>query len=285
MQNTLFHPRPAWLVAALQALATYRFLTVAQLAALVDVPATEVVPVVEALAVDGVLVALDPTRQVTESEGVPAYALTRAGARQLALVSESARVDVPDRRKSLLMLGHDLARNTFGVVLHVLSRRGRLPLLRFETARARIADAAHVLVRGRVVRVPLVADAYAVLGPADHPTALLVEVDRGTVSAKRMRQKFLGYYRWWYEHGPSRRFGLQSLRVVTLANTTARMQRLRVIAREATEGRAPGLFWFGTEAMVSLDAPETFLMPTWTTAGDDAPRALIDAGSTNEADG
>lgn len=284
MQHTLFDPVPAWLMDALRALATYRFLTVAQLAALVDVPIVEVTPIVEALTARGILLVLEPVHRALETGRAPAYALTRAGARLLAQAG-SAPVAVPDRRKSLLMLTHDLARNTLGVVLHVLARRGQLSLLRFEMARARIADAVQVLVRGRVVRVPLVADAYAVLGPAEHPTALLVEVDRGTVSARRMREKFLGYYRWWYEHGPLRRFGLQSLRIATIASTTTRMRRLRELAREATAGRAPGLFWFGTESLVSLDAPETLLAPMWTTAGDEAPRALLHTGSTSGADG
>ena len=283
MQNTLFDREPAWLMDALRAIATYRFLTVVQLAALVDVPAAEVTPLVEALTARGVLLVLEPVHRALEA-GAPAYALTRSGARLLAR-GGSASVDVPDRRKSLLMLAHDLARNTLGVVFHVLARRGQLSLLRFEMARARIADAVQVLVRGRVVRVPLVADAYAVLGPAEHPTALLVEVDRGTVSAKRMREKFLGYYRWWYEHGPLRRFGLQSLRIATIASTTARMQRLRDLAREATGGHAPGLFWFGTESLVSLAAPETLLAPMWTTAGDEPPRALLQTNSTSGADG
>lgn len=284
MQNTLFDREPTWLMDALRGIATYRFLTVAQLAALVDVPVAEVTPLVETLTARGILLVLEPVHQAPETERSPAYALTRAGARLLALRG-AARVEVPDRRKSLLTLAHDLARNTLGVVLHVLARRGQLTLLRFEMARARIADAVQVLVRGRVVRIPLVADAYVVLGPAEHPTALLVEVDRGTVSAKRMREKFLGYYRWWYEHGPLRRFGLQSLRIATIASTTARMQRLRELARAATGGRAPGLFWFGTESLVSLDAPETLLAPTWTTAGDEAPRSLLQSGSTGEADG
>ena len=274
-QSHLLPSRPAWFPSALRSLAAWSFLTLPQLAALLATPKVELATQMPPLVTEGVVATLEPTRHLGESTSTPAYALTRFGARLLAAATASPVARVPSARKSLLTLRHDLARNELGVALTTLARRGQITLHRFEVARARIADAIHVLDCGTMRRIPLVADAFAVVGPSNRPTALLVEIDEGTVSAKRMREKFHGYYRWWLEGGPLRRFGFQSLRVLTLANTRTRVERLRTLAREATEDRAPGLFWFGHLDDVSVETPERLLGLVFRTAGDEALRTLL----------
>lgn len=120
-----------------------------------------------------------------------------------------------------------------------------------------------------------VADALAVVEVGGKRSALLVEVDMGTVSILRMRTKFAGYLAWWKQDGPERRFGLRSLRVFTVAPNENRLARLREAAREATDGKASGLFWFGAHDAVAVDEPERLLAPRWFDARDGAPSTRL----------
>lgn len=283
MQNSLFHPRPAWLPDAAEALARYEFLTAVQLAALVRADHALVAHVVESLVREGLLERLSPHPGFEVKTPAPAYALTRLGARELARVEGHA--ERPTRRKrSSFTLAHDLERNAFGVVLELLSRQRALDLQRFETTRARIADVAHLLLAGEARRVPLVADALALVEVDGIRTGLLVEIDRGTVSTRRMEEKYRGYHAWWREGGPHRRFGIQSLRVLTVVPHKRRLRQLHAAALEATAGRGSGLFWFGEDSLVDVEAPERLLASKWTVArSDPAPEPLFHVTPCNPA--
>lgn len=266
MQDSLLTPRPVWVPEAARALVRHEFLTAHQLAALVGTDVAQVVPVLDTLTQDGLLARLWPHPGFGAEAAAPAFALTRLGIRELARCQDLDRERLPRPRRSPFTLAHDLARNDVGVVLELLDRRGQLDLLRFETARARLADVAHQLVRGELARIPLVADALAVLDVEGTTTALLFEIDRGTVAAARMEEKFRGYHAWWREGGPRRRFGVESLRVATVVPSERRLRQLHGAALEATAGRGSGLFWFATMDAIDLDIPEKVLGPVWTVA-------------------
>jgi hypothetical protein len=150
-----------------------------------------------------------------------------------------------------------------GIVFEQLDQRGALALKRFETVRERIAAAAFLPGRGELVRVPLVADAFVVVQRQNKLHAFLIECDRGTISAPRMRQKMEGYHAWWALGGPQKRFGVRGLRVLFIAPNETRLQRLCETAMEATENRGSGLFWFATESNITVDDPERLLAPIW----------------------
>lgn len=282
MQESLLTPRPPWLLAALGALGRHQFVTTRQVAAIVEAPVTEVGPVLDGLVDERLLARLHPASAVADDTRRPAYTLTRHGARLLAASTAQSLPRVPNARKSLYMLAHELARNDLGVVLECLDRDGVLKLLRWETARAKIADVAQVIERDRILRVPLVADALAVVEIGGRPSALLVEVDMGTVSVVRMRTKYAGYLAWWKAGGPEQRFGIKSLRVLTIAPNENRLTRLREAAMEATDGRGSGLFWFGDQTNVDVERPGRLLDAAWMPAsarrGD--RRGLIHGAST-----
>ncbi len=269
LQDSFLSPRPTWLPRALDALARHEFLTARQVAALVGEPLDALTGVFDALVTEGLLRRLLPTPTLTGPMPAPAFALTRQGATLLRAALEGPHVRVPRRAKSLFTLAHDLRRNELGVVLELLHREGALRLHRFEVARAKLADSVLVFLRGRLQRIPLVADAYVVLQGHDGPTALLVEIDMGTVSLQRMREKYTGYMRWHRECGALRRFGLQSLRVLTIAPTERRAEHLREAALVATNGGS-GLFWFGTHAQVDVVRPHLLLDSAWSIGTHDA---------------
>jgi len=230
----------------------------------------------DGLVSEGVLQTLTPTTLSLARTLGPAFALTRAG---VACVGEEG-IDVRHVVRPLtsaFTLGHELLLNELALVLEALDRTRKFRLLSWQTARERIADVTTLAVKGRPVRVPLVADGLAVVEHRGARTGLLVEVDMGTVSAATMRRKYAGYHAWWTDGGPTRRFGLAATRVLTIAPAPRRLQRLRELAIEAVEGRGSGLFWFLPHTAVDVGVPERLLavVATIGKAGEDEPRPLF----------
>lgn len=269
MQPALLAPEPPWLPELLQILAERDMLSRPQLAALVGRARAEVDPVVAVLVSRGHVGQL--VGDVTRESGLK---LNRKGARYLA---ELTGLEAPATRvvRATTMLAHELMVNDLAVVAKLLDDRGLVKLLRFETSRDALADAVRVI-RGRTSeRIPLVADALVVLAGPAGPTALLVEIDMGTVSFARMRKRYEGYAAWWRSGGPERRFGLRSLRLVTVANHKERAARLRDVAAEIADSGSRGLFWFASNDVLDLETPERLLEPRFRTLVDDAPHALF----------
>lgn len=277
LQDSLLAPRPAWLADALGLLARYRFLTARQLAAVVGLAEAEVAVAMGDLVTEGVLQTLTPTTLALSASRSPAFALTRAGLACLAAESDTDPRHVTRPLRSSMTLAHELLVNELALVLEALDACGTLRLLSWQTARERIAAVTHINERGRVVRVPLVADALAVVEHRGERSGLLVEIDMGTVSAKTMGRKFEGYHAWWSEGGPARRFGLTATRVLTIAPVPRRLARLRELAVVAVNGRGSGLLWFLPHEAVDVTAPERFLGATARVgrAGDDETRPLF----------
>lgn len=270
LQENLLHPRPSWLPAALAAIGRHAFLTARQVGASVRQDPLEVAEALGALALEGLLDELMPTHAARGHEVAPAFALTRVGANVLRSIDDRAPVAVSPG-KSRYILAHDLERNEFGLVLEGLAEKGAVVLHRFETAREKIAAVGYVVTVGAQVRVPLVADALAVVGVANETTVLLIEIDRGTIGIEKMCTKYRGYLSWFHDDGPRRRFGLASLRVLTVAPTEARAKRMRAAAVNATDGRGSGFFWFGVASSVDCTAPEKLLLSTFTVARPGEP--------------
>ena len=254
LQDSLLTPRPAWLAAALALIARHRFLEPRQVATLVGTDARAVAEVFEGLAAERLLQKLTSTSLTLGAPRATAFALTRAGLATLATGEPIARRIVRPLT-SAFTLAHELRVNELALVLSRLDAQGALRLLSFTTERDRLACVTHVNERGRPVRVPLVADALAVIEVRGVRSGLLVEVDLGTVSATTMRRKYAGYHAWWADGGAARRFGLQATRVVTIAPAAKRLARLRGLAIAAVDGRGSGLFWFVPHEALDVSAP------------------------------
>ena len=257
-------------------LATHECLGPRQVAALVGVPESDVSPVLERLVADRQLRRLEqPTT------GAHGYALAARGAKLLAELTGNDPPTVA-RARGTSMVSHELLKNDLACVLTLLDAEGALKLLRWETARDALADAVHVAHGSKVERIPLVADALAVVDAGAGPTALLVEIDMSTVSTTRMRTKYAGYLAWFRGSGPERRFGTKSLRVLTIANHPSRMTRLREAAAEVAGSEAPGFLWFATSEVLDVDEPSKLLAPRfWTARSDGGPHGLFHPPATS----
>lgn len=271
-QATLLPPEPPWLPELLAKLAEHEFLATHQLAALLREPAETIALVIERLVRDR------QVRVLSSGPGSIAYELALRGARLLAELTGEEQVSI-GRARSSAMLDHELLKNDLAVVLQLLDSQNLIELLRWETARDAIADAVHLVRGSRTERVALVADALAVIATPTGPTALLVEVDMGTVSLKRMRLKYEGYASWWRGGGPERRFGLKSLRVLTITRHEPREARLRAAAAEVAGSGAQGLFWFGTADALDPVAPDRLLAASFRPATPDAQPSILFVGS------
>lgn len=269
-QATLLAPEPPWLPDALGALATHECLGTRQIAALVGIAEGEVTPVVERLVTERLVRCVEQP-----STGARAYALAARGAKLLAELTGEEPVRV-GRARNASMVSHELVKNDLACVLQLLDAEGTLKLLRWETSRDALADAVHVTRGTKIERIPLVADALAIVDAGAGPTALLVEVDMGTVSITRMRAKYEGYLAWRRLGGPDRRTGTRSLRVLTIANHATRMTRLREAAAEVAGSEAPGFLWFATSEVLDVDEPAKLLDARyWTARGEDGPCRLF----------
>lgn len=263
LQDSLLAPRPAWLPDAFEALITHELLTARQLAALLDKPRDQIEAGLAELQPEGLLTVHQPLAGPHESPLGAVYALTRRGAR-----ATRSRGGFHVRRSSFTV-AHDVLRNEVGLVLTLLERRRALTLMQWETSCTKLADAEWLVVRNRPMRVPLVADALAVVDLGAGETSLLFEIDRGTVSVKRMLLRYRAYQAWWEAGGPVRRFGSKRLRILTLVPDEARRERLRSAALAATGGRGSGLFWFAVQSVADVEQPQQVLAARWRVARAD----------------
>lgn len=262
-QPSLLTLRPPWTLDALLVLAKHRFATERQLAAALDADEAEVAAGLATLVADKLLVTLRPTGNPVDAEPELAYLLTRRGAMLFATEMDSAVPVIPNRRKSSLTLAHELGITELGIALERLHSAGVVELLQWETARERIAASASVVTRDGFERIPLVADAYAVIRRGHETHAFLVEIDRGTVATARMRNKYLAYLAWRRLGGPEQRFGIRAMRVLTIAPAVPRLERLREVARHASVGSGTGFLWFALATDVRADDPARLLGPIW----------------------
>lgn len=273
-QGSLFRPRPPWAPDALAAIRRHGALLPHQVAALVGDGEDRVADGLAALRDDGLLASMRvaPFRR---NGGGEAFALAAAGLLALQRAGLAPPGRLPRRARGSHALAHDLERNELGVALELLDARGALALERWTTARSALGFAAHLARRGALLRVPLVADAFAVVRRGGHADALLVETDMGSVQVERMREKYAGYLAWWRAGGPAGRFGLRSLRVLTLAPTPERLRRLAEAARDAAPGGGLGVLWFGLLAQADCRAPGRLLEDAWLRADRPGERAAL----------
>lgn len=270
LQQSFFTLRPAWTLAAFAALGRHRFLSAPQL----SVALRRAVPEIEAALdplVEARLLGRLETPAINTDTRVRAYTLTPRGARFLATSTGRPVIATANITRSVYLLAHELAGSDFGLRLEALDEAGCLRLRAWETSSSRIAEVAHLVERGMPVRVPLVADALAVFEDARPGVqGVLVEVDMATISAKRMLLKYRGYFAWFRDGGHLRRFGLHSLRVLTLVPDARRRARLEALARQATDGRGSALFWFAEQEPIHTVAKTT--VPMCTVTSDRYPR-------------
>ena len=123
---------------------------------------------------------------------------------------------------------------------------------------------------GRSKRVAVIPDGYLVLNLGRRWAHFFLEIDRGTVSNRRWRERIQAYLRYVGCGKYAARFGTRSLRVLTVTTGVRRMTNLKRITEEAG-GRV--LFWFTT--LEKVTPARVLTRPVWAVAGEEAESRLI----------
>jgi hypothetical protein len=204
---------------------------------------------------------LDP---LATADAVPYLALTRAGARALAgatgvrvEASTPAMLRRPNQKR-----GHDVCVGELALAVLTLARDDQIDLVGVECDDHRISFSVTLAEPGAAPEsLTLRPDAYVLARTSMGPTGLLVEVDRGTVSAKTMARRYAGYLAWQRSGGPDRDFSVKALRVLTVAPSVARLQALHGAALGANRGKPSGFLLFAPQDDLTVSTAERWLGP------------------------
>ena len=214
------------------------------------------------------IVRLDPIRG-TEVRYV---ALAPAGARALALASgQYVGAVSPSRlKRSSQKRCHDVAVGDVALAITALEREGLLDVLALETDDRRLATSVVMQRPGEAPdRVALQADAYVLVQSDDGPRATLIEVDRGTTSPSRLQEKYAAYLAWKGERGPERDFRVRALRVLTIAPSARRSEKLHQAALDASDGKRSGFLLFANSPDIAPQDPTRLFEPIARALGSD----------------
>ncbi|HMN13339.1 MAG TPA: replication-relaxation family protein [Bellilinea sp.] len=171
----------------------------------------------------------------------------------------------PDHRElSPLFLEHLLQINDFRVAVTVAARELGYTLELWLDDFQLKASYDRVVIEApnrRRREVSLIPDGYFVLQVPQGRACFFLELDRGTMTRSRFRDKVLAYQAYIASGQYEKRYGTRSLRVLTVTSGPKRLENLREEAEQAGGGR---VFWFITSDQI---APETVLsMPIWSLA-------------------
>lgn len=198
------------------------------------------------------------------------YVLDQAGA---ALVAATQGVDLTTvawrPHHNLLespFIFHTLAINDVRVVITLLVQANHFELVEWiDEAGFRAAkDKVPFRMRGvQVVRnYP---DGYfgLTLPRSTQPAHFFLEVDQGTMSLTRWKEKVQAYIEFRARGLSEHHYGTRNFRVLTVTTSS---QRLTNLKRASEQAGADHFFWFTTQAQVDIWNPGQLLQPIWSVA-------------------
>ena len=180
----------------------------------------------------------------------------------------------PDHRElSPLCLEHLLQINDCRVAVMVAARRLDYTLEKWLDDFQLKASYDRVVIEApnrRRREVSLIPDGYFVLRAPQGRACFFLEMDRGTMTRGRFRDKVLAYQAYIASGQYEKRYGTRSLRVLTVTSGPKRLENLKAEAEETRGGR---VFWFTTSEQIS--AATVLSGVSWQVAGSNALDALI----------
>jgi hypothetical protein len=158
--------------------------------------------------------------------------------------------------------GHDVCVGELALAVLTLARDGQIDLVGVECDDKRLSFGVTFSEPGAAPeQLTLRPDAYIVARSILGDIGFLVEVDRGTVSAKTMARRYHGYLAWQRDHGPVRDFGIKALRVLTVVPTEARLKALHDAALAANHDKPSGFLLFALQDQLTVCTAEWWLGP------------------------
>jgi len=182
---------------------------------------------------------------------------------------------------SFRYLEHTLGVTEFRLAVeHALQEQSTWQLLFWQNEGAATRLAWYSKEGGRNRRHSVNPDAYFALTDGQRPMYFFMDMDRGTMSRRRMRAKFEAMAQLWRERRhaqpPYNMPENTAFRALFPTVTPERVETLRGIAREADpKGQGLNIFWFGHTDAYSEDH-RTVLAPMWYLPSKEEPFSLFD---------
>jgi hypothetical protein len=201
--------------------------------------------------------------ELLKPEATAYLALTAKGAREFAMMTGRSLKGISRAllRRSAQTRAHEVAKGSIVMALLAAEREQLIELTGIEAEDKRLATSAVITTDKGPSRIGLQADLFVGYAREHKPAALLVEVDRGTVSVARMEAKYRGYLAWKAFGGPERDFNARALRIVTTVPNARRLEQLHAAALKASGGRRSGLLLFALHEHFSARYPERLVEP------------------------
>lgn len=206
----------------------------------------------------------------------PLYILDKRGIQLLQQAGVSDFTAVPGKRLSALFLEHALAINNFRIAFSQGCEARGWTVGHWLTENEIKADYDRVQVPGKKRPVALVPDGFfSVEVPNKGTTFFFLELDRGTMTLARFRDKVATYVAYYKSGQYQRRYHARGFRVLTVVDGSGGRRAnnlVRVSGQVPATGRR---FWF---TLLSRVKPETVLdSPIWYVIGDREPARLFDS--------
>ncbi|MDI6872045.1 MAG: replication-relaxation family protein [Bacillota bacterium] len=199
-----------------------------------------------------------------------AYYLDRRGAQSLAGVLRASLDELNWRRRDgeqeETFLAHTLDVNDVRIAFTLASRHHGLGLEWLDERALRRMDVLQRIKGAGGETATLLPDAYFTIGGVEGIDGFALEVDRGTVSERRMRARIRAYGEWATSGAYRRHLPAESLRVIFAVTGSRRGEdRLALLKRWCEEEGGRSLFWF-TDGM-QVAGEDILSAPVWQVGG------------------
>jgi hypothetical protein len=207
------------------------------------------------------------------------YGLDERGAVLVAAEQGVAREDVhwrkKDNRTSFLFLEHTLHINDFRIAITLSCKARGYHITRWVDERDIKTMGERVPAPEKRRRyLPVMPDAFFEVDFGDRQAGFFLEMDMGTMTNKRYKDKVRAYIIYKTQGHYEEKFKTSSLRVLTVTTSKRRLKNLK----RATEGvKGRNLFWFTTFEALSQ---EKITQSLWHIAGQRETRRLFEANQT-----
>lgn len=259
----------------IQAVYEYRFLRRDQIQALFFLSQNTANRRLQYLFQHGFLKRHLPPVQLGEGRPQAIYSLDERGADLIAIEQGIDRAEVRWRKKDnqaqFFFLEHTLYINDFRIGITMAAKKLGHQVSRWcDEREIKLLGERVPILQKRKGYLPVAPDAFFIYDFGDRQAGFFLEVDMGTMTNKRFKDKVRAYIAYKTEGYYEKKFGISSLRVLTVAPSYRRLKNLKRTTEQA-QGR--NLFWFATFAALSS---EKILQPVWYVAGQEGVSRLFE---------
>lgn len=215
-----------------------------------------------------------PPVQLGEGRPQAIYSLDERGADQVAIEEGIDRAEVRWRKKDnqaqFFFLDHTLRINDFRIAITMAAKKlGHQVTKWCDEREIKLLGERVPILQKRKGYLPVAPDAFFIYDFGHRQAGFFLEVDMGTMTNKRFKDKVRAYIAYKTEGYYKEKFGTSSLRVLTIVPSYRRLKNLKR-ATEQAKGR--NLFWFTTFTDLSS---EKILEPVWSVAGQEGTSSLF----------